>query len=76
MKSNIVRKDLLRVVFIISIVVVCNGRDETSSQFETAVLESGVKQGNLYAFDFGGYFIDIGIPSDYDKANEDFKTLF
>ena len=46
--------------------------DETKFSFETAVLESGVKQGNLYAFDFGGYFIDIGIPSDYDKANDSF----
>ncbi|MEE0194985.1 MAG: nucleotidyltransferase family protein [Phocaeicola massiliensis] len=44
--------------------------------FETEVLESSVVKGNLYAFDFDGYFIDIGIPSDYKKANEDFKQLF
>lgn len=44
--------------------------------FETVVLKQGVTKGNLYAFDFGGYFIDIGIPSDYKKANEDFKKLF
>lgn len=44
--------------------------------FETEVLELSVAKGNLYAFDFGGYFIDIGIPSDYKKANKDFKQLF
>lgn len=34
------------------------------------------KNTNVYAFDFDGYFIDIGVPEDYQKANEDFKTLF
>lgn len=49
---------------------------EEKFSFETSVLESGVKQGNIYAFDFGGYFIDIGIPEDYDIANKDLKKIF
>ncbi|MBA2611788.1 MAG: NTP transferase domain-containing protein [Bacteroidetes bacterium] len=28
---------------------------------------------NIYGFEFDGYFIDIGIPEDYNKAQNDFK---
>ncbi len=28
---------------------------------------------HFYAFEFDGYFIDIGIPEDYNKAQKDFK---
>ncbi|MPM21156.1 D-glycero-alpha-D-manno-heptose 1-phosphate guanylyltransferase [bioreactor metagenome] len=34
--------------------------------FENDILESGLY--NLYAFESEGYFIDIGIPEDYNKA--------
>ena len=44
--------------------------------FETELLERSVKKGTLYGFDFRGYFIDIGIPTDYAKAQEDFKKIF
>ncbi|MFR2352832.1 MAG: nucleotidyltransferase family protein [Bacteroides ovatus] len=44
--------------------------------FEKEVLERGVQKHNIYGFDFGGYFIDIGIPEDYAKANEEFPPLF
>lgn len=40
--------------------------------FEKEVLES--KRYPLYAFMCDGYFLDIGIPSDYQKAQEDFKN--
>lgn len=50
--------------------------EEEKFSFETEVLETSVKKGRLYGFDFGGYFIDIGIPADYAKAQEDFKRLF
>lgn len=50
--------------------------EEDKFSFETEMLEMGVKKGKLYGFDFGGYFIDIGIPTDYTKAQEDFKRLF
>lgn len=39
---------------------------------EKDVFEPSVSKKNMYAFDFGGYFIDIGIPEDYAKANKDF----
>ncbi len=52
--------------------------DGTPSRFsfETEILEKQVDSGNLYGFPDNGYFIDIGIPSDYAKAEADFKNLF
>lgn len=41
-----------------------------SFSFEKLVLESGIV--DLYAFESDGYFIDIGVPDDYYKAQEDF----
>jgi D-glycero-alpha-D-manno-heptose 1-phosphate guanylyltransferase len=36
--------------------------------FEKEVLEPGVAQGNLYGHVSDTYFIDIGIPADYEAA--------
>ena len=44
--------------------------------FETEILEKQVGKGNLFGFPDNGYFIDIGIPSDYAKAETDFKNMF
>lgn len=41
---------------------------------ETDVLQKSVNNSNLYGFPSSGYFIDIGIPEDYSKANIDFKN--
>jgi D-glycero-alpha-D-manno-heptose 1-phosphate guanylyltransferase len=41
--------------------------------FEEAVLEPGVAHWNICGKAFEGYFIDIGIPEDYQKANEYFR---
>ena len=40
--------------------------------FETEVLQPQCVHGNLYGVVQDGYFIDIGVPADYAKANEDF----
>ncbi len=50
--------------------------DAERFSFETDVMEPGASRGTIYGYPFGDYFIDIGIPTDYAKANEDFKTLF
>ena len=42
--------------------------------FEKDFLEQYTGSGNFYGFKSEGYFIDIGIPEDYYKANEDFKA--
>ena len=44
--------------------------------FEKDVLEPGAYKKSLYGIIQDGYFIDIGIPADYHKADVEFKTLF
>lgn len=44
--------------------------------FETEILQPEVKNGQSFGFIHDDYFIDIGIPEDYSKANVDFKMLF
>lgn len=41
--------------------------------FETDVLQQLAGISEIYGFSSSGYFIDIGIPADYSKANIDFK---
>lgn len=41
--------------------------------FEKDIMEAQVNNLNIYGFEQNKYFIDIGIPSDFDKANSDFK---
>lgn len=44
--------------------------------FEKEVLEPLAKTGKICGFVHDGYFIDIGIPEDYEKANREFSSLF
>ncbi|MCB9065336.1 MAG: NTP transferase domain-containing protein [Chitinophagales bacterium] len=44
--------------------------------FEKDYLEAYVSEQKFYGYVSDGYFLDIGIPEDYYKAAEDFKTLF
>lgn len=49
---------------------------ENKFSFETDVLEKMVTSGNLYGFDYNAYFIDIGIPQDYEKACRELPQMF
>lgn len=44
--------------------------------FEKDVLEKQVNNKTLYGQVFNSYFIDIGIPEDYLKSQDDFKKIF
>lgn len=44
--------------------------------FEKDYLEALVNEHHFYGKVFDNYFIDIGIPQDYEKAQQDFITLF
>ncbi len=44
--------------------------------FEKDYLERYVEEGTFYGYAAEDYFIDIGIPADYEQAQHDFKTLF
>lgn len=50
--------------------------EESKFSFEKDVLERTVSNGMIFGFEFNDYFIDIGIPEDFEKANLDLKTLF
>lgn len=58
-------------IYIINKEVLNNSFPESFS-FEKDILESGLEHFNIAGFIQDGYFIDIGIPSDYEKANIDF----
>ena len=44
--------------------------------FETAVLEPQCKAGRLFGVVQEGYFIDIGIPEDYKRADNELFYMF
>lgn len=44
--------------------------------FETDVFEPQCKLGKLFGIVQNGYFIDIGIPEDYNKADKEIHSLF
>lgn len=47
---------------------------EVRFSFETDYMERFVAQKPFFAFPSEGYFIDIGVPEDYYRAQEDFKA--
>ncbi|MCX7714264.1 MAG: nucleotidyltransferase family protein [Clostridia bacterium] len=47
---------------------------ETAFSFEKSVLES--KSAGVYAFESDGYFIDIGVPEDYCRAQDELKKFY
>jgi D-glycero-alpha-D-manno-heptose 1-phosphate guanylyltransferase len=44
--------------------------------FETDIMENGVSKWNMQAYISNGYFIDIGIPEDYEKAQSELPEQF
>lgn len=44
--------------------------------FEKDYLEKYAAEKKFYGYVSEGYFIDIGIPTDYEQAGVDFKTMF
>ena len=53
--------------------------DKTNAKkfsFETDILERYVNEESMNGVAFDNYFIDIGIPEDYTKAQGDFKAMF
>lgn len=48
----------------------------TRFSFEKEYLEACVQEGAFAAYRSDGYFIDIGVPDDFGRAQSDFQTLF
>ena len=49
--------------------------DEEKFSFEKDIMEKYVESKNFYGYISDTYFIDIGIPEDYSKAQVDFRKL-
>lgn len=61
-------------VYILNKNVYLNKTDINSAfSIEKDFYEKRLKELNIFGYEFDGYFIDIGIPEDYKKAQDDFK---
>jgi len=48
----------------------------TKFSFEKELMQSMAGQEGFYGLRFSDYFIDIGVPEDYYRAQDEFRTLF
>ena len=48
---------------------------DTAFSLERDYFPKAIEQQKMHGFYYGGYFIDIGIPEDYKKAQDDFKDF-
>jgi len=61
-------------VYILNREVYLNKTDaEAVFSIEKDFYEKRLKELDIFGFEYNGYFIDIGIPEDYKKAQDDFK---
>lgn len=49
--------------------------ENTAFSIEKDFFETRIQELNIFGFEHQGYFIDIGIPEDYTKAQDDFKRF-
>jgi D-glycero-alpha-D-manno-heptose 1-phosphate guanylyltransferase len=63
-------------VYIINKEVFLNKHLPEKFSFEKDYLEVYIKEKRFFGYRDNSYFIDIGIPQDYQQAQEDFKKLF
>ncbi len=62
-------------IYLMNISVLDHFTHDTAFSFEKEVLEPLSKQKRITALPFDNYFIDIGIPEDFNKANQDLKDF-
>ncbi len=61
-------------VYILNRVIYLNKTEaDTAFSIEKDFYEKRLKELHIFGFEYNGYFIDIGIPEDYKKAQDDFK---
>ena len=63
-------------VYLINKHLLLNKRFPQRFSIEKDYFEKDYSNTKIYGKDCNGYFIDIGIPEDYAKAQKEFKTLF
>ena len=62
-------------VYCISKAIMAAYKKNSVFSFEKEILEPMAKDRNIYGLVSDAYFIDIGIPEDYERANETFRNL-
>lgn len=74
-KDNVEKEGLINGgVYILNREVYLNKTDADSTfSIEKDFYEKRLNELNIFGFEYNGYFIDIGIPEDYKKAQDDFK---
>jgi D-glycero-alpha-D-manno-heptose 1-phosphate guanylyltransferase len=50
-------------------------KPDTAFSIEKDFFENRINELHIFGFEYDGYFIDIGIPEDYKKAQDDFKRF-
>jgi D-glycero-alpha-D-manno-heptose 1-phosphate guanylyltransferase len=76
-KSNLNQSGLINAgIYILKKEVYLNNSPaETPFSIEKDFFEKKLSELSISGFEFEGYFIDIGIPEDYTKAQDDFKEF-
>ena len=74
-KDNIEQAGLINGgVYILNREIYLNNTEEVVPfSIEKDFYEKKIKELQIFGFEYDGYFIDIGIPEDYKKAQDDFK---
>lgn len=74
-KDNIEQSGLINGgVYILNRELYLYKTDEANAfSIEKDFYETKIKEIHIFGFEYAGYFIDIGIPEDYKKAQDDFK---
>ena len=62
-------------IYLIEKTFLTQHRPDSKYSFEKEILEPSATQGIVSGCICNGYFIDIGIPEDYQKANHDLLRL-
>lgn len=76
-KDNIAQAGLINGgVYILNREIYLNNTEEVVPfSIEKDFYEKKIKELRIFGFEYDGYFIDIGIPEDYKKAQIDFKNF-
>ncbi len=76
-KDNIAQAGLINGgVYILNREIYLNNTEEVVPfSIEKDFYEKKIKELQIFGFEYDGYFIDIGIPEDYKKAQIDFKNF-
>jgi len=62
-------------VYVLNRALFSNPNLPSKFSFEKDIMEQSVLQFDMQAFFSDGYFIDIGIPEDYDRAQKEFPKI-